>query len=72
MAPPTAITMTVVRILFFRTQSWICEYVELDVVMENVFGGGGGRLGRADSGIHGEEDRASRRLLETFSRCLST
>jgi len=71
--PPTAMTITVVKILFFKTQSWIREYVELEAMTDSkVFGGGGGGLGRRDSGIHGEEDRASRRVLETFSRCLST
>ena len=74
MTPPIATTMTVVKILFFNAQSWIREYTELDAVTDsmNVFGGGGRGRGRADSGIHGEDDRASRRMLETCSSCLST
>lgn len=60
-------TVTVVNNLFFITQSWTRAYVELDEVIESakVFGGGGGGRGRADSGSHGEEERASRRMLET-------
>ncbi len=68
-----AITITVVRILFFDTQRWTCVYMEEEEAVETkVRGGGGGGLGRADSGIHCEEERASRRVLETFSRCRST
>ena len=35
-------------------------------------GGGGGRLGRAESGSQSDDKRASRRTFETFCRCLST
>jgi hypothetical protein len=35
-------------------------------------GGGGGGFGRADSGIHCEDDKASLNVFATFSRCLST
>lgn len=37
----------------------------------NERGGGGGR-GRADSGSHGEEDKASLNVFEAFWRCVST
>lgn len=45
--------------------------VDEAIVPVNVRGGGGG-LGRADSGIHEDEERASRSVLDTFSRCRST
>lgn len=65
--------MTVVRILFLQIHWWICvvRVVDEAIVPVNVRGGGGG-LGRADSGIHEDEERASRSVLDTFSRCRST
>lgn len=71
--PPVARTMIVVKILCRIAQSYICVYVEaeaFDITTDRR--GDGGTRGRAASGIHSDDESASRRTLETFSRCLST
>lgn len=66
--------MTVVRILLSFTQSYTFAYVEAvaELAIAAVLGGGGGGLGRADSGIHFDEESAPLNVFATFSRCEST